>query len=321
MEFKGYSYGYDGKRGMFRTEKAELSMKAMKSLGCNWVSLAFAMNQDTFASTRINFSYKYSVTDKDIEVAINKLHGEGVKVCLKPMVNCLDGVWRANISFPEKEWGEGSYWDIWFDSYTDFLCHYAEIAEENNCEMLCIGCEMLGTEPQEQHWRKLIAKIRGIYSGELVYNTNHGKEMNVKWWDAVDYIGTSAYFPVTDKTGSTAEEMAARWEEHKYNLERLSRHFGKKIIFMEIGCRSASGCAQMPWDFSHTDFPYDEDEQANFFESCFRVFSNEEWFGGFFWWEWHTFLYSQEEARRDRSFGIYGKKAEQVVRKWYTSLP
>ena len=114
---------------------------------------------------------------------------------MKPIVNCLDGVWRANIDFPERGWGKGDYWQEWFSSYTAFLCHYAEIAEETGCEMFCIGCEMLGTERKEELWRRTITAVRGIYRGPLVYNTNHGKEKNVRWWDVVDIYRYVRLFP------------------------------------------------------------------------------------------------------------------------------
>ena len=41
-----------------------------------------------------------------------------------------------------------------------------------------------------------INKIRKVYHGKLVYNTNHGSEDKVEWFDALDYIGTSAYYRV-----------------------------------------------------------------------------------------------------------------------------
>ena len=83
---------------------------------------------------------------------------------------------------------------------------------------------------------------------------------------------------------------------------------------MEIGCRSARGCAMMPYDFTHREFPYDEEEQANFYESCFRAMWDEPWFAGYFWWDWYTRL---PEKQPEMGFSIVGKKAEQVVREWY----
>ena len=235
------------------------------------------------------------------------------------MINSADGVWRALIDFPDQNmFEEDNYWSRWFASYQAFLTHYAEIAEYTGCEMFCLGCEMLGTERQETYWRQTIAMVREIYHGPLVYNTNHGKEELAKWYDALDYLGTSAYYPVGDAPGASAEQMKEEWDKIAERLEGVSKRLGKKLIFMEIGCRSALGCAQMPWDFTHTEFPVNEDEQANFFESSMAALSDKEWFAGYFWWDWGTLVYhTKEEAAVDDGFNIHLKKAEDVVRKWY----
>lgn len=315
MKIKGFTYGYDGKRGDYRTPEAARSMDRLAALGGDWAALAFTVCQDTYCSTRIVPDYRDTVTDRDVITAAERLHERGLKVCMKPMVNCRDNVWRAYIDFPETQDGGRDYWREWFASYRAFLCHYAEIAEETGCEMFCVGCEMLGTEKREEDWRRVIAEVRQIYHGPLVYNTNHGKEMNVRWWDAVDYIGTSAYFRVASEPGADMESMKAAWDGCKAQLAEISRMNGwKPVLFMEIGCRSALGCATMPWDFSHREFPYSEEEQANFYESCFRSVWDEEWFGGMFWWDWYTKL---PEQRPEMGFSIVGKKAEETVRAWY----
>lgn len=323
---KGFTYGYDSHRGMLKTEEAHNSMKRLAAMGGDWTALAFTVSQESFSSVNFGFDYRYTDTDSEIITAINRLKALDMKICLKPMVNCRDGVWRAHISFPDIEFPvtaapvkthHKTYWDEWFSCYTAFICHYAEIAEDTGCEMLCIGCEMLGTEKKTDLWRKLIEKVRSIYSGELVYNTNHGCENGVEWFDAVDYIGTSAYFPV-GRDGSSREDMMRGWERVKPDLKAVSEKFGKKVIFMEIGCRSAKGCSAMPWDFLHTDLPYDEDGQDRFYDTALEVFSGEPWFDGFFWWDWQTVLDPSKEYGRDRGFSIIGKKAEQTVTKWYS---
>lgn len=314
MEIKGFTYGYDSGRGKYTDEKAVKSMEKLTSLGTNWVCLVMKVEQEHFYSTSFGFDYRRHTTDRELIFAIEELKSFGQKICLKPMVNCADGTWRANIGFPEADWGDVDYWKEWFSCYTAYIRHYAEIAEETGCEMLCIGCEMIGTERKEDYWRKLIAEVRSVYSGKLVYNANHGKERNIRWFDAVDYIGTSAYYPVSKGAGATLDEMCQAWEYHKKSLAELSAELNKKIIFMEIGCRSASGCSAMPWDFTHRDLPYDEDEQADFYESAIKTMQNEEWFAGFFWWDWYTFL---PEKIENTGFSIYGKKAEKVIEKYY----
>ncbi|MGN0691237.1 MAG: glycoside hydrolase family 113, partial [Oscillospiraceae bacterium] len=106
----------------------------------------------------------------------------------------------------------------------------------------------------------------------------------------------------------------------KPRLKAVSEKFGKKVIFMEIGCRSAKGCSAMPWDFQHKDLPFDEDEQDRFYSSALKAFSNEPWFDGFFWWDWQTKLDPNVQYGTDTGFSIIGKKAEKTLTEWYHKL-
>ena len=320
MEIKGFTYGYAARRGDYRTPAAIKSQDLLYELGNNWVCLAVLNYQKAFYSTEIAFDFSRTPTDRDIAFAVEKAHSKGVKVCLKPMLNSDDNMWRAYIGFPDLNMGENDvYWNKWFESYTAFMAHYAELAEELKVEMICIGCEMLATEHKESHWRDLIAKLRTIFSGKIVYNTNHGKEDSAAWFDALDYLGTSAYYPV-GKESSDKAAMTAEWEKVRGRINKIADKLNKKYIFMEIGCRSAKGCAGMPWDFYNKQFPRCEDEQANFYESCLDVFENEKRFAGVFWWDWSTFIYdTAEEAEKDIGFNIHLKKAEKVIKKKYAN--
>ncbi|MDE5891667.1 MAG: glycosyl hydrolase family 53 [Acetatifactor sp.] len=319
MNIKGFTYGYHAIKGLYDSEEGRYSQDALMDTGINWVCLAFPINQKTYSSTEILFDYRKNVPDLELIITIGRFHDRGIKVCLKPMINSDDGVWRALIDFPDQTMQEeDTYWAKWFASYQAFLTHYAVLAQYTGCEMFCLGCEMLGTERKEEYWRQTIAMVREVYRGLLVYNTNHGKEEAAKWYDAIDYVGTSAYYPVESAPGGSLAEMQENWRRIAGNLGALSQRLGKKIIFMEIGCRSALGCAQIPWDFVHREFPASQEEQARFYESCLSVMSGQEWFEGVFWWDWGTHIYhTREEAERDKGFNIYRKQAEDVVRKWY----
>ena len=112
--------------------------------------------------------------------------------------------------------------------------------------------------------------------------------------------------------------MRSEWKKIAEQLDGVSKRTGKPIIFMEIGCRSAAGCASMPWDFTHRAFPFSEEEQANFYESSISVMSEYPWFKGYFWWDWSTVVYDdRESALKATGFNINLKKAEEVIKKWY----
>ena len=101
-------------------------------------------------------------------------------------------------------------------------------------------------------------------------------------------------------------------------LHGVSKKFNKPLMLSEVGIRSASKCSTMPWDYEHVEFPYNGDEQARFYDSVMQIFWNEPWFMGFFWWEWQVHYPDAETGMSDTNFGIYGKPAEQVLRKWYS---
>ena len=98
------------------------------------------------------------------------------------------------------------------------------------------------------------------------------------------------------EAGADEETMIKNWKKAKDHLEELYKKYEKPIVFAEIGCRSARGCATMPWDFSHTELPFDEEEQARFYSSVMKVFWDEPWFSGFFWWDWSTKLYPNRRS-------------------------
>ena len=97
---KGYTWGFFSKRGDFQTEAAEKSMERLASNGLNWICIPVNALQESFASTRVFSDYERTQSDEDIAFAIKKAKSLGLKVCLKPMVDCLDHSWRARIDFP-----------------------------------------------------------------------------------------------------------------------------------------------------------------------------------------------------------------------------
>lgn len=313
---KGYTWGFFSGEGELLTEAAEQSMRRLASNGLNWICIPVNAWQETFASTRIFSYYGRTQTDPEIIHAVKLAKSLGLKVCLKPMVNCLDHAWRARIDFPTEEYC--NYWDQWFDSYQHFMLHYARLAEELGCEMLCTGCEMAGMDKQSAHCRALIAHVREVYHGILMHNINHGDELRFDWLDAVDVIGISAYYPVTDPEHTGIETMRKKWTDVIPTLTACHELYDRPIMFAEIGVRNEQGCTMYPWDFKYRmELPVDEQEQSDFYETAMEATWNIDWFCGYFWWDWKAVIPDESEAKQNRDFTIYGKLAELTLRKWY----
>ena len=313
---KGYTWGFFSGEGIFDTKEAEHSMEYLASLGLNWICIPVNCFQEAFWSLNVFSLFGRTQTDEEVRFAVRKARSLGLKVCLKPMVDCLDGSWRARINFPTEN---KHYWRTWFGSYTDFMLHYARIAEEEHCEMLCTGCEMAGMDAQTEYCKKLIEDVRAVYSGIVMHNINHGDELRFSWLGDIDIIGISAYYPVSSENDRSLDFMRRKWKEHRDRVRKCSEHYGKPVMFAEIGVRSERGCTMYPWDFRYRpDLPLDEQEQADFYRSAMETMWDEPYFRGFFWWDWKAVLPPLEKAGENRDFTIYGKEAESVLKEWYS---
>jgi len=354
---KGHSWGWAGSRGEYAAPAAAESLQKLADTGTEWVCFAFAPNMKSYDSPEILFAdaNPNMITDDELRQTIDAARAKGMKPILKPVVNSADDVWRAWIRFyrPVTDaeraagttgefdpWGEEpkmregevkdlAKWDQWWEDYTDYIVHYAKIAEEKQVPILCLGCEMNSTEEFEAKWRNLIAQVRGVYHGQITYDVNHGNEDKVKWFDDLDFISLSAYYPVphadgrplespTDTT-TTVEEIRAAMVPVREQLAKISAKWKKPILFIETGVTPVRGCAHTPWAHvdERADWPTDQQEQANYYQAMFETFNGEPWFMGWCWWDWPARLYDESDAANDRSFCIYGKQAEDVLREWY----
>ena len=69
-------------------------------------------------------------------------HSRGMRVFWKPTVNCLDGTWRARISFFDHDVPCETKWSGWFASYQAFQMHFAALAQNEgiaNAQPICAG--------------------------------------------------------------------------------------------------------------------------------------------------------------------------------------
>lgn len=332
---KGFSWGWTGWRGQYLGEKPAESMKKLAGTNSEWVCISFGAEMEKPDIPKIQWGDNYSrmATDAEIKRAIQLARENNLKVILKPVVNVYDGTWRAWIKFADAPGIKNmNKWNKWWSDFRLFLLHYAKIAEETNCEMLCLGCEMESTEEFDIRWRNLITEIRQVYGGPLVYNANHGREDKITWLDAVDVIGMSAYYPVGTDDVLTAlkddlskvppsdrsvKAMKRRWLPIVDRLEKVSKKYDRPIFFIELGVCSAKGCAAAPWTHEDPNMVYDADEQKHYYQAAIESLWDKPWFIGFTWWEWSAHLYDLQDADTHIGFGVYGKPAEKLIRDWY----
>lgn len=249
-------------------------------------------------------------------LAMRKLHERQVHTMLKPHIWMSKG-WRSNIGMNSDE-----EWNTWFDSYEAQMIHFAMLAEHVGTELFCIGTEMKSSIiSAPERWDQLITKIKTVYSGKLTYAANwDGEFNNIKFWDRMDYIGIQAYFPLTNNVSPTLAEIEDGWNTHIKTLKKLSKKYGKPILFTETGYRSDVAATIKPWEWGNS-----EDTKANLpckltqnlaYEALFRKLWHQDWFAGVYFWQWHNSSKEGEDYNLTEFTPRY-KPAENTMAKWY----
>ena len=188
-------------------------------------------------------------SDEGLGVTTDLAQSLGIHTLLKPhiwLTNVSEGKWRTDIEMQSEQ-----EWQQWFDDYRTFILHYARFAQAHNIEALCIGTELQTTAIQrEADWRSLIAEIRQVYQGQLTYAANwHEAFESIQFWDALDFIGIQAYFPLAGYDNPTLDDLKAGWQSYIPSIEAVHERYQKPVLFTELGYRSEENGAIAPWEW------------------------------------------------------------------------
>lgn len=305
-KIKGITFAPFSRENELYTKESRASFDYMtEHTGVNLIILVPPGIQDTAHSEKISYSDAVGFSDKELREMIRYAKRKGIKVALKPTVNCKDGNWRAFISFFEHEVVCEPKWKNWFKSYETFQVHYARIAQEEDCELFIAGCEMVMTEHREEEWRGVIHAIRQVYDGQVTYNTDKYQENHVTWWDCLDIISSSGYYP------------SGKWEQELDRIENIVTKYQKPFFFAEVGCMSRKDSQYEPNNWELTG-EIRLEEQAEWFEEMFTACERRNWISGFGIWEWGPALPKREDAQKDTSYQICKKPAQEVVYNHFT---
>lgn len=170
---------------------------------------------------------------------------------------------------------------------------------------------------RECEWRHVIHAIRspgyatinghksqtgGNYGGKLIYGAYWGVPSagvqvsefdNIGWWDAVDYIGVDAYFPLTQNLADLGVQDLERAWNGKFSpsgnqgdivdrLAKVADAFNRPIVFTAAGYASAAGANA--GSSAIVDSKRDDAEQLNDMQALVLTFIQEPWWVGVFWY-------------------------------------
>lgn len=240
------------------------------------------------------------------------LKSENFKTMLKPQLWVRGGEFTGFIEMDSE-----ADWLALEKNYAEFILYYAQVAQDINAEIFCVGTELGAfVKHRPEFWRTLIEQIKQVYTGKLTYAANWNAFERVSFWNALDFIGIDAYFPLSDSKTPSITECKKAWKKHKLAILDVFNIYNKPILFTEFGYRSVDYCAKEPWNSDRSMKNTNLQAQANATQALFDMFWKESWFAGGFIWKWHHDHMEAGGAANNR-FTPQNKPAEAILKKQY----
>lgn len=276
--------------GLFATDPAwdyGPLLDEVKALGASHVLIAVVWTQRHMTSARVHRQPGTSPDNATIVRTLRQAQERGLVTTLFPIVRLEEhkpDEWRGRIA-------PSAGTDAWFDSYRDFLRTMARLAQAGGAARLSVGSELVSLERHDANWRALIADVRALFSGRVLYSANWDHFVEVPFWDAVDDVGVTGYFELArDERMPEAAALDEAWRAPREALAKLKARTGKPLVVTEVGYPSVVGAARSPWDETRRA-RVDLDAQVTLYDAFCRAFRrrDEHVLDGFYVWNWFGF--------------------------------
>lgn len=314
---KGMTFAHQGYRihDGYLSHKARESLSRLHGIGVDSVAIVpYAFMPTPTEVVPLSVPTRAgSETDEDVAEVIRSVKAQGMAVMLKPQI-WIRRSWPGDIA-PSGEEGIERF----FTEYRRWIRHYAMLAEAHDVPLFAIGTELSKlTGGHRAQWERVIEDVRCLYTGRIVYAANWGKEVeSVVFWDLVDFIGVDFYYPLSFDVAPSDDALREGFENALVPLSKLHARYRKPILFTEVGYASTNA----PWRKPHAsdkEPEFSNEDQARAYEIALAaVAERADWIHGMYWWKWPTNI--ERGGAGHRGFTPNGKRAEDVLRRWYRS--
>lgn len=282
---QGFNFAHEGYQifNGYGSRMAQQSLQRITTLSANSIAIIpYTFMRDPKVPTPIPIAQR---AGQENDEATIRSHYDaqqlGLNTLLKPQI-WIRKSWPGDI---EMDSHEG--WDAFFRYYTNWISHYALLAEIHQFDILCIGVEMTETTLQKPNeWRKLIRKIRTIYSGPITYGSNWGKEFEtISFWNELDYMGVSCYYPFSNKEQLSQKKLKAAFSDILKNLKSIQQKHQRPLLLTEIGFRNITH----PWTLPHAEAdgrPASPAHQEIAYRVVLESLQEADFISGIFWWKY-----------------------------------
>jgi hypothetical protein len=340
----GFRRGVSWWRSESGQDHGAASFRRLASLGVNWVSihtwdpLQRGLHEPVFADP----GRRHGI--RDLEALVRSAHAAGLRVMVKPhlemhgfdasdderrVLGAADSpARRALLARIEAQLATAALgqhnriamrntrdWRRWFESYRGYILPFAREARAAGADMFCVGRELdASVISREADWRDVVARVRAEFRGPLTYSANFDTWQGIGFWDALDFIGVSAYFPLSERADPGLGELEAGWERALRPLAAAARRYGRPALLTEAGFPSIPNGARAPWREERV--AADVWLQARLYDATLRAIAREPAVEGAFFWLWER---TSDPPFRDASHAIIGKPASFAMMRGYAA--
>ncbi|MHB8671050.1 MAG: glycoside hydrolase family 113 [Acidimicrobiales bacterium] len=292
----------------------------IRSIGINSVTVDVWWDVDGATQSHLSPG-SLTAPDSQLISTIDRARANGLGVILVPKLWCptcypLSPTWVGKLQPRDRA--------EFFREYRGFILRYAALAQAHGVWLYAIGHEMNSLQGEAGQFRALAHAVRQRFHGKLIYGMDWsslaGFGDQITFWDAVDVIGVSAYFPLSGESNPSVAQLEAGWHAsaapkwlgHRWfdALAALAQGTGRPVLFVEVGYVSTTHAAQDPGDPNRV-YQTSQQSQLNAYQALLATFEEQPWWLGVVWWDWD--LGSSDAA----TYTPRGKLAEQLITRWY----
>lgn len=314
---RGAAVGHVHVRGLgYGSAAAARVARGLPGLGITTVQLNPFGYQPSPEDRRILFADP-TLTDLDLRKEIRALHAAGFSVMLAPHLWLGDeltpSLWRSQLRYSDP--AEAAEW---FAAYSHFIRHYARIAREENVAILAVGVELEGLTVHDSLFRELIAAVRSDgYRGASTYECEAWNAPNIRFWDALDFIGLNFYYSFSREVRRSDPQAFA--ELTQFLGAKLTRHYdlgarlGKPVVLTEFGYPSHPLAISRTASWPSEHATRDDEAQMTGLAALDAAFQQVGHPAGAIAWKYVTSLDSYERKAYPTDFTLNGKPAEALL--------
>jgi len=270
------------------------------------------------------------INDEDLNKSIQLAHNRGLKVFLNPSLWSFEE--DHNISNHSQTW-----WDNFHKAWKPVLLHYAQLAQENNVEMLefKMWYDIDSINDDEANKSNdlaldLLNDVNNTYNGLLAtqsicYDTSK-PILSIDKENSIDYLAINiwSYYPwhLGDSKDDNVTQIYNNIDSNLTQCHNFytDNNITKPIIIEQLSSASYDGAiigaisddeAIDTFHEKNDSVILDLQEQADVYEATLRAISQKTWINGSFAF---TYLFWDSIGP---DINIRAKPAEKIIQKWY----